>query len=279
MTKLEKHFSKERDNLKTLKEIKSDIKKLLNDHWYELSKKGKEEKTKIIQEHKKVIEDNILENLKEWLKIIFWDHLYPLKYLTTYKTIFNFENNADIIFPEDILKLEWEDLIILRKWEKINIWKVIKKEIISEKEKNEINRKTELVLNNIEKINWIKNKDIIIFFSKLLGIKDNNWEITEELIIKIKSIQELIKDWVLWLNTIDNIIYNKNIRLDEIWIFLTREEKKHYKNIINNKYEKEYPEDIKNILSKARNHNFIKLTLWEQILFSTLKKVETKNVI
>jgi len=42
MTKLKKHFSKERDNLKTLKEIKSDIRKLLNDHWYELSKKEKE---------------------------------------------------------------------------------------------------------------------------------------------------------------------------------------------------------------------------------------------
>ena len=119
-----------RKKKKTFKEIKIALKELFLESKIQWKS---QEKIKLIQESKQKIEQNIIKNLKEWLKIISWDYLFPLKYLTTYNTIFDFNKKASKIYPWDILKLEQENLIIIRKNKKINIWKIIKKE------KNKIN--------------------------------------------------------------------------------------------------------------------------------------------
>ena len=269
-------FDNERNKqLKTFWEIKKDLKGLLKD----VKQKS------IIEKNKQKIEDNIIKNLKEWLKIISWDYLYPLKYLTSYNTIFTFEKNIDNIFPWDILKLEWENLIIIRKNKKIHIWKIVKKEkkniILTIQNKNLETKTTKKV---IKKEDNIKNNNI-------------NWE---------KEANKYLKEWEdpnynfekldknLNLKEIFNNFYEKqkiNIWNEENPKFLTKEEilklvENNYLKAItliliykNEQWLKEWlisRQTIKNII-KSINKDWIKSRWLWQIRTNSFNKIELKK--
>ncbi len=273
-------FDNERNKqLKTFWEIKKDLKGLLKD----VKQKS------IIEKNKQKIENNIIKNLNEWLKIISWDYLYPLKYLTSYNTIFNFEKNADNIFPWDILKLEWNDLIIIRKYKKINIWKIVKKE---EKKKDLKIKTTRKVIEkkaeedkksntSIEKKDT--NKNLIDIFNNFYEKqKINIWNeenlkiLTKEEILKLVN-NDYIKAITLFL------IY-KNEQWQEKGIF-TRKLLKNFAKMINDDFIKSKwlwqirPNSFNEVelSSFFKNKNKILLTEKEKELFNKLKIKFEKN--